>query len=242
MVVAPSKIPETPGPKVKTDRRDSFRLAELLRAGELISVWPPGEYDEALRDLSRASKAREEDLRRAKQRVVMFLLRHGFERPYGMKPWGEPYRAWLRSIESPLRAAQAAFQEYLIVIEEIEQSVRRLDLETHEVAENSFHAPIIQVLQAIQGVKETAAVTIGAEIEDFTRFRNPEQLMAYAGLVPREYSTGNKTWRGNVTKTGSWCLRWILTEFAWSYRYKPRVSRDMMKRMEGLSSHMQIIA
>jgi transposase len=84
MVVAPSKIPQAPGPKVKTDRRDAMRLAELLRAGELISVWVPGEDDEALRDLSRARKARKEDLKRAKQRVKVFLLRHGTRKPDGI--------------------------------------------------------------------------------------------------------------------------------------------------------------
>jgi transposase len=242
MVVAPSKIPEVPGPRVKTDRRDSSRLAELLRSGELTSVWVPDEHDEALRDLSRARKARKEDLKRAKQRVRMFLLRHGIRRPCGMKPWKEPYRAWLRSLEFPFKAAQTAFQEYLIVVEEIEQSICRLDSEVHEVATDGPHAPMIQALQALKGVKETAAVTIVAEIGDFTRFSNPEQLMAYAGLVPCEYSSGNRTWRGSVTKTGSSCLRWILTECAWAYRYKPRISPDMMKRTEGLSPHVQSIA
>ena len=101
---------------------------------------------------------------------------------------------------------------------------------------------MIKGLQALRGVKETAAVTIVAEIGDFTRFGNPEQLMAYAGLTPREYSSGNKTWRGSVTKTGSPCLRWILTECAWSYRHKPKVSPDMVKRMEGLSPHIQATA
>jgi transposase len=242
MVVAPSKIPEVPGPKVKTDRRDSSRLAELLRAGELTPVWVPGEEDEALRDLSRARKARKEDLKRAKQRIRMFLLRHGIRRPCSMKSWGEPYRAWLRSIEFPFKASQAAFQEYLIVLEEIEQSVYRLDLKIHEIATDSPHAPIIQALQALRGIKETAAVTIVAEIGDFTRFKNPEQLMAYAGLVPREYSSGNRTWRGSVTKTGSSCLRWILTECAWSARYKPRISRDLIKRMERSSPNVHTIA
>jgi transposase len=38
---------------VKTDKRDSIRLAHLLRAGELTSVWVPDEDHEALRDLIR---------------------------------------------------------------------------------------------------------------------------------------------------------------------------------------------
>jgi transposase len=37
-VIAPSKIPRRAGDRVKTDRRDAVRLAELARAGELVSV------------------------------------------------------------------------------------------------------------------------------------------------------------------------------------------------------------
>jgi len=43
MVVAPSLIPKRSGDRVKTDKRDSIRLAQLLRAGELTSVWVPDE-------------------------------------------------------------------------------------------------------------------------------------------------------------------------------------------------------
>jgi hypothetical protein len=39
-VVAPSRIP---GERVKTDRRDSLKLARLLRPGDLTAVWVPGE-------------------------------------------------------------------------------------------------------------------------------------------------------------------------------------------------------
>jgi transposase len=65
VVVAPSLIPKQSGNRVKTDRRDALRLAELLRAGELTSVWVPGEEDEALRDLVRAREDAKEDLLRA---------------------------------------------------------------------------------------------------------------------------------------------------------------------------------
>ncbi|MFF2879187.1 transposase [Gottfriedia sp. NPDC057991] len=38
IVVAPTLIPRRAGDRVKTDRRDALRLAQLLRAGELTSV------------------------------------------------------------------------------------------------------------------------------------------------------------------------------------------------------------
>lgn len=38
IVIAPSKIPQTPGPRVKTDRKDALVLAERPRVGELVPV------------------------------------------------------------------------------------------------------------------------------------------------------------------------------------------------------------
>jgi transposase len=53
-VVAPSLIPQTPGDKVKTDRRDAVELARLLRAGDLTRVYVPTVEDDAIRDRCRA--------------------------------------------------------------------------------------------------------------------------------------------------------------------------------------------
>src|SRR5439155_19220802 len=53
-VIAPSLIPKRSGDRVKTDRRDCLRLADLGRAGEFRAVWVPDPADEAIRDLARA--------------------------------------------------------------------------------------------------------------------------------------------------------------------------------------------
>ena len=52
-VVSPSLIPKKSGERIKTDRRDSEKIARLARAGELEPIYVPGEADEALRDLVR---------------------------------------------------------------------------------------------------------------------------------------------------------------------------------------------
>ncbi len=62
-VVAPSLIPQRPGDRVKTNRRDAVTLARLLRAGELTAVWVPDAVHEAVRDLTRAREAAMKDLR-----------------------------------------------------------------------------------------------------------------------------------------------------------------------------------
>ncbi|CAM3782213.1 Mobile element protein [Alicyclobacillus pomorum] len=60
-VVAPSLIPKRQGDRVKTDKRDALRLAQLFRAGELVPVFVPSEEDESLRDLVRAREDALED-------------------------------------------------------------------------------------------------------------------------------------------------------------------------------------
>ena len=76
-VVAPSLVPVRAGNRVKTNRRDAVTLARLHRAGELTAVWVPGPTHEAMRDLIRARTAALETVRRARQQLQGFLLRHG---------------------------------------------------------------------------------------------------------------------------------------------------------------------
>ena len=62
---------------VKTDKRDSQRLARLGRAGELTPVRVPAGAEEAVRDLARARTAVLADRKRAHQRLTAVLMRHG---------------------------------------------------------------------------------------------------------------------------------------------------------------------
>jgi len=233
VVVAPSLIPRQPGNRVKTDRRDSVRLAELLRAGELTEVWTPSEDDEALRDLVRAREDAKEDLLRAKHRISKFLQRHGIKSPAGIRVWSAKYRVWLKNIQFSSRAMQMTFDEYRLNIEEIEARLKRIENEMHEQAESSVHAPVIKALQTMRGIREVAAVTLVAEVGCFSRFAKASQLMAYAGVVPSEYSSGSEVRRGRITKSGNSHLRRILIECAWSYRHKAHMSATIRKRQEG---------
>jgi transposase len=76
-VLAPALIPRKPGERVKTNRRDARKLAELGRAGLLAAVQPPTPDDEAVRDLARARDDAREDLQRCRHRLGKLLLRQG---------------------------------------------------------------------------------------------------------------------------------------------------------------------
>lgn len=234
-VVAPTLIPVRPGDRVKTDRRDAEKLARLLRSGDLTAVWVPDEAHEALRDLVRAREAAQEDLRRARQRLGKLLLRHGLRAPTGTSVWGEKHMRWLHQLVLPHPTQDAVRQDHLAEVEHQAERVARLERAlTTAVAEA---APAVRALvtglQTLRGIGALTATTLAAELGNVTRFTHPRQLMAYAGVVPREHSSGGRERRGAITKTGNAHVRRVLIEAAWHYRHRPTLTAALRKRRIG---------
>lgn len=241
-VIAPSLIPQKSGDRVKTDRRDAIRLASLHRSGELTSVYVPTPEDEALRDLVRAREDAKEDELRAKQRLTKFLLRHEIQPPKGMKKWTVAYYAWLDGLSFTFSQSRIVFEEYRHHLTEIQQRVARLEKEIATQAEEGYHAPMIQALQALRGVAVVTATALVAEIGSFQRFKTAKKFMAYVGLVPSEHSSGETRKQGQITKTGNRHVRRLLIESSWSYRYKPAVKGQLKKRQEGQPANITSIS
>ena len=91
MVVSPALIPRRAGDHVKTDRRDSERLASLARAGELEGIHVPDIRDEAIRDLVRGRDDAVIARRRVRQQLKALLLRND-TRYMGKTSWTGAHR------------------------------------------------------------------------------------------------------------------------------------------------------
>ena len=76
------------------------------------------------------------------------------------------------------------------------------------------------------------AVTTVAELGDITRFDTPRELMKFVGLIPSEYSSGERRRQGTITKAGHTHARRALIEGAWASRYPAKVSRHLQLRLE----------
>src|SRR5438067_64981 len=124
-VVAPALIPRKVGDKVKTDRRDAMMLAQTLRAGQLTAVWVPDEAHEAMRDLVRLRAQAMRDLRKTRQQLLSFLLRHSLVSPYGH--WTKMHRRWLGELIFAHPAQHLAHEEMLQRIERAEALCDRLN-------------------------------------------------------------------------------------------------------------------
>jgi transposase len=230
VVVAPSLIPRKPGDRVKTDRRDARKLAVLLRNQQLTPTWVPDREHEALRDLVRAREDAVKDCTRARQRLGKFLLRLGVRAPEGVKAWTVRHAQWLAHLKMDQPAQQVVLEEYQQTIDEWGRRITRYEHEIESLMPTSEHAAVVAALQAMRGVGLVTAASIVAEVGDIRRFRTPRQLMAYAGMVPSEHSSGRCTRRGGLTKTGNAHLRRVVIEAAWHNRHKPVISQTLRKR------------
>jgi transposase len=233
VVIAPSLIPRKPGERIKTDRRDARKLAQLFRAGLLTEVHPPTPEDEAVRDLCRAREDAHQDLVRCRHRLSKLLLRRGW-RWYGtQKAWSRGHRLWLRSLELEQNADQLVLEEYLLAIDQVEQRLASLEQRVAEAAQLPAYAQAVAALRCFRGLDTTTAMCLVAELHSFLRFDSPRGLMAFLGLVPSEYSSADKRRQGSITKAGNAHVRRVLVEAAHNYRHRPAVGTALRKRRKG---------
>lgn len=232
-VIAPSLIPKRAGDRVKTDRRDGLRLAELSRAGELRAVWIPDPADEAIRDLARAREDAVNARTQGRHQLKAFLLRHGVVYT-GKTSWCKTYYRWLGMLNFGESGAQTAFTEYWQAVTAADERVARLTDALQGAIAGWRFEPIVLALQALRGIDQVSAIGLVAEIGDIGRFAHPRQLMGYLGLVPSEHSSGERVARGSITKTGNAHARRLLTEAAWNYRFHARIGYRAQRRAEKL--------
>lgn len=222
-VIAPSLIPKKPGDRVKTDRRDASKLAHLYRAGELTRINVPDERQEAVRDLVRAREDIRRDLVVARHRMSKFLLWHGRVYRAGTR-WTDRYWGWIK---------QQSFEHYQIQVHHLLERRAELERQIKDVAQSEPYRHATERLSCLRGISVLSAMVLLTEIRDFRRFRHPRQLMAFVGLTPTEISSGPKTRRGHITKTGNTHVRRILVEAAWHYRHPASIGPRVRKLLPG---------
>jgi transposase len=181
---------------------------------------------------------------RARHRLSKFLLRTGQRPALGVKAWTQSYLVWVKQIHFMQAARESTLLDYLHEVEHMAERVIRLEQAITEAVKQSSPQmqEVVRGLQAMRGIAQISAVTIVAELGELSRFESARQLMGYSGAVPSEESSGKRTRRGSITKTGNAHLRRIVVEAAWNYRLRPSVGPALRKRQDGVSEEIKEIA
>jgi transposase len=204
--------------KRKTDKDDALRLAQLEALGQLPTVVIPPKQTREWRGLI----AYRQDLvgRRValQNRLRALLVGQGLAAPRGHRAWTE---AGLQDIARHARPlAECASDELWrglleLALTEYHQSLARLKQVETRLDALAQTDPGVRLLESIPGVGSRTAEVIVAYLGEPKRFQTAKQVSAYAGMVPRQYQSGDSDRRGRITRRGPALLRKLLVECAW---------------------------
>lgn len=222
-VIAPSKTMRAPGERVKTDRRDARKLAQLHAVGLLTTVRTPSVEEERARAVVRLRDEVTRDMTRVKNRVLKHLSRLGIRYEEG-KNWTQKHRCWLMRLSLEPEEA-LILRTHLDTLNHLEVQREEIDREIEAIAETEPYRDGVQRLMCLRGIGLYSAMVLLTEIGDIYRFGGAPQLMSYFGLIPSEQSSGQRRRQGAITKTGNRRARWILGQAAWNQTRRPGSER-----------------
>ena len=161
-----------------------------------------------------------------------------------MQSWTTRHLTWVKTVHVEHGAQEATLLDYLHEVEHVADRLERLERAIDEAVRTAPERmrAVIDALQALRGVALVSAVTIASEVGELSRFAKPRQLMGYSGAVASEDSSGERTRRGGITKTGNAHLRRVIVEAAWAYRHRPAVGTALRKRQATASAEVKEIA
>ncbi len=214
VIMAPTSMPKAVGNRVKNDRLDAQAIARHLAFGTYSAVHVPTPQDESVKNFTRLRNTRKKALKVAKQNLLAFLLRLGRAYDTGKNYWTQSHFRWLKQQSFDDFVDQETFNEYLQEVHDQQEKVNRYDQRIEEIAQMDTYQENVSRLRCFRGIETHTALSIIAEIGDFSRFANAKQFSAYLGLVPSEDSSGLKEHRGCITKAGNTRLRLLLIEGA----------------------------
>ncbi len=227
IVVAPNKIPGEQGNRVKTDKRDSYKLAFYHSKGLLRGIYTPSKEEVSSRHFLRLRS------QFVKRRAATINQIKSLLHLYGI---------YLECVGLPVSVAKDLLERNDLPLEAKESLRALLGLLNYLRAEvKSIEKRAISVIKdhrnyrimiSIPGVGPLLAAKLQQEISDWSRFDNEKQLSSYLGLTPSEYSSGEKVSRGRITGQGNRFLRAGLIEASWILIRKDPVMKAVYERIK----------
>lgn len=217
--------------RVKTDRRDTLALVTACREGHFRRAHRVGAATRALRQQLRVRR------QLVQMRTQTINLTRALLRQEGLRlPSGAADNVVARlakvSLPTPLAAVLVPVQTWLTTLQTL------LAIADAAVAKQAAADPAVRHLMTVPGVGPVVALTYRATLDSPTRFGGAAgRASAFIGLVPSEYSSGDRRQRGHVTKKGPRELRALLVQAGWSvWRGRSAEGAALRRWAEGLAA------
>jgi len=215
------------GAKVKTDNRDAFALAKLLRINAVPEAYIYPAETRPVRDLLRRRAAIVRLRAQAYGTIRTRLLQHGL---HGFS---------LATIKALDEAEILEMVEHPVIQASMLPELERIRVYSREITKMektilrcAGKEPMFRLLQTIPGVGDILALTIYYESGEIERFKSAKKFCSYARVVPGVAQSGTVTRKGRGSKQGNPYLKWAFTRAACiAVRYNPNVKKFREKHL-----------
>ena len=215
IVIPPSRIPVESGNRIKTDRRDSAKLAHLAALEQAVRVWVPPLSQRYEREVIRERRRLLGQIRQVQCQIKALLHCYGLKVSSRPGRWSEMFVSCLWQQRFDDRFMQESFQRLLERYQFLRQQIVAQNSLIRDLARCEEYREKVKWLTSLPGVGVLTALELLTELGDIRRFQRADQVAAYVGLTPSEYSSGTSVRRGHISRCGKAALRSRLVEASW---------------------------
>jgi transposase len=231
IVTPPSLIPTESGNRVKTDKKDSLKLAQMLERNMLKAVWVLSPEERAHRQLVRTRRQILNHRSDVMRQIKSLLLFNSIEIPFkSTQHWTGVFMNWLMKLDLGHEALNRSLKAQVDLFNYLNAEKKLLTKDVLQLAKDEKYAQRVDLLKTIPGIGPLSAIEILVEIQEITRFKTADELAAFLGLTPSQYSTGEYIRMGHITHAGNARVRTTLVESSWTLIGKdPEMGRKYEK-------------
>ncbi|MDD1444086.1 IS110 family transposase [Dolichospermum sp. ST_sed3] len=227
IVVHPASIKVSARDRVKTDKRDSLKMAKQLSNGELKCIKIPSEKREFFRILTRTREQLVDNKKRVGNQLKSLLFTQGLIDPQDdMKV----SKTWIKKIQQLQLAEEVKYSVDLFIQlwVDLDAKLQEILKKLHKQAETDA---VDVIYPSVPGIGALSARILANELEDMKHFHNEKGLFSYTGLTPSEYSSGEHKHLGSISRQGKAALRMILVQIAWRSIQKDKRLLEVFERI-----------
>jgi len=213
--------------QIKTDAKDSYILAELLRSNLIPEVFVPPKKVLQVKNILRHRLFLVRLKTQIKNRIHILLMRNHIKNPGLSDLFGKKGRRFLDNIKIK-EPDSTLLAKHLNALDYISQEIYSTEALLGKYLKNNEYS---KLLQTIPGFGKTLSALVALEICDIKRFRNPSKLSAYAGLVPSTHASGGHIFHGHLLRGANKYLRWAFIEAAWKSQVASPYCRALYYRI-----------
>jgi transposase len=212
IIVNPASIAVSAKDSVKTDKRDALKIAVELADDRLVGINIPSDEREDKRHLTRLREQFVKQKNRTACQIKSLLHLYGLieanTNPRVCENWflAVDQKRMKENCKYRFASLCKTWEFFNSQIKDLNKKIKLEVLEDFRLDE---------IWQSFPGIGPTTARKLINELDDMSQFSNEQKLFSYAGLIPKEHSSGDHTRQGSITKQGKPIIRRLLVEAAW---------------------------